>query len=223
MWGEIKRSFRIGLESAKTNVMPMLALWICAVSLVLGYYLIPSFADFLNPLKRWQTGCGWPVAWLNAAFFCGILPGVFQLCLRRIRPRFPFRTILAQTLLCGLNGAVCYWFYRLQVRWFGNGADFGTLAVKMLVDQFAWTPLVIAPVNATVFFWIARDLSAERVRAEWPGIGRILVRYLVPLWIVNVIPNLALYAFPPALQIQLVGLLGAFWTLMCLQVSVRSR
>ena len=220
----VQDSLRVGWGSAKANVVPIVVLWAFAASVSIAYCFVPAFASALEPLRRWLCDCGWLGALLVAASFCGMLPGVFQLAQRSLRPRRPMLTILVQTVLFGFEGVLCYEFYRLQAVWFGSGASFPTLVKKMLVDQFVWTPLVIVPVNATLFFWIARDFSLARVRGEWPKswFGDVLLPNLCSHWCVNVIPNLALYAFPPALQIQFVGLLCAFWTLMCFQVALRS-
>ena len=217
-------SLRIGAESVRATVVPMLVLWAAAVGVSLSYCCVPAFASAVEPLQQWLCDRDWLGAFLAAAFFCGLLPGVFQFAQRTLRPRRPMLTVLAQAILFGFEGVLCYGFYRMQAAWFGDCASFPVLVKKMLVDQFVWTPLVIVPVNATLFFWIARDLSLARVRGEWPKswFGNILLPNLCSHWCVNVIPNLALYAFPPALQIQLVGLLCAFWTLMCFQVALRS-
>lgn len=213
-----------GVRSAWTNRLPMVVLWGCAIAMSGLYLYVPDVAVRLEPVRRWQVACGWPAAALSAAFFCGIVPGIFQLTVRELRPPRPFCVIAAQVAVSAVNGVLCWNFYRFQAQWFGTGVSFGTLAVKTTVDQFVWTPLVIAPLNAACYFVIARDFSWERVRREWPSsfVKGVLLPYLVPMWGVNVIPNFALYAFPPALQTQLVGLLCAFWTLMCFQVSLRS-
>lgn len=217
-------SLRIGMESVRATVWPMLVLWTVAVGVSVSYCCAPAFASVLEPARQWLSDLGWSGAWLVAACFCGLLPGVFQIAQRPLRPRRPILTILAQTVLFGFEGALCYEFYRLQAGWFGGDASFPTLVKKTLVDQFVWTPLVIVPINATLFFWIARNFSLTRVRCERPKswFGNVILPNLWAHWCVNVIPNLALYAFPPALQIQLVGLVCAFWTLMCFQVAVRS-
>jgi len=161
---------------------------------------------------------------LNTGFFCGIVPGVFQLTLRALRPPRPLLVIAAQTVLSAVNGILCWKFYQFQSLWFGTKADVWTLLRKMLVDQFVWTPLVIAPLGAVSFFVIARDFSLANVRRDWPPsfLCGILLPNLVSMWCVNVLPNFCLYAFPPALQIQLVGLMCAFWTLMSFQIGLRS-
>lgn len=202
----------------------MAVLWLSAVVLAVSYWKFQSLASLLEPIRQWQIDFGWPAAALSAAFFCGIVPGVFQVSVRALRPPCPVRVIFAQVALSAINGILCWNLYRFQAWCFGTDVSIGTLAVKTALDQFAWTPLVIAPLNAFCYFVIARDFSLSRVRCDWPDyfVKDILLPNLVSMWCVNVIPNLALYSFPPALQAQLVGLLCAFWTLMCYQIALRS-
>ena len=71
------RAVRIGLASARVNLVPMVVLWAMAAALVLGYYHVPWVASVLSPLQEWQDEQGWIAAFLNRFAFCGILPGVF--------------------------------------------------------------------------------------------------------------------------------------------------
>jgi hypothetical protein len=40
-------------------------------------------------------------------------------------------------------------FYRVQAWMFGEGTDFWTIFVKVVVDQFVWNPVYAAPSNST--------------------------------------------------------------------------
>ena len=212
------------MRSAWTNRLPMAVLWVCAIAMSVLYLSVPDVAAALEPVRRWQVSCGWSAAALSAVFFCGILPGAFQLTVRGLRPPRPFCVIAAQVAISAVNGVLCWNFYRFQALLFGTDVSFGTLVLKTVVDQFLWTPLVIAPLNAACYFVFARDFSRNRVVREWPSsfVGGVLLPYLIPMWCVNVIPNFALYVFPPALQTQLAGLLCAFWTLTSFQIALRS-
>ena len=219
-----KSSWRIGWESVKANAVPIVVLWGLAAVTVLAYNFVPGVAAAFEPLKRWQTESGWLAAFLNRVFFCGILPGVFLVTVKSIRPRHPFATVVAQTLWCGVWGIACDWFFRLQSGWFGDGADFTTLLLKTAVDQFVWTVLAIAPANAVFFFWAGRDFSFHRVRNEWPRtfIRRMVFPNLLSNWCVWIPVIFVVYAFPQPLQVQVSGFAAAFWTLVCLQIGKRT-
>lgn len=212
---------RVGLDSAKANRLPMYILWALSILTVASYYFVPGFAGLLEPLARWQRANGSVAAFANLFFFCGLVPGVFLLTIPTLRPRRPILTILAQSVWCGLWGVANNWFYILQSLWFGNGTGLATLVVKTAVDQFLWTPLFLAPLNALYFFWLARDLSLSRVIAEWPHrfVRDVFLPNLVANWIVWIPVLCIVYAFPLVLQIQLAGIAGSFWALMCLQIG----
>ena len=216
---------RVGLEAAKANRIPLAVLWSLATALVLGYYFVPGVAAALEPLRRFQVEGGWFAAFLNRFFFCSVLPGVFVFLVSAIRPRRPLLTMLVQSVWCGGWGIVCCWFYGFQCWLFGDGIDFVTLLEKTAVNQFLWTPLCIAPVNSVFFFWLGRDMSLARTRREWPRhfIRDVYLPNLLSNWFVWVPMFFVIYAFPLPLQVQLSGIAGCVWSLVCIRVGALSR
>ena len=222
--GSFAAAFRIGLVSARANFLPMIVLWTLAGALVGAYYLIAPFREMLEPMADWHRAYGWRAAFVSQAVFCGVLPGLFLLAFRSIRPRHPFLTILAQTLWCGTFGICCNGLFRLMAQAFGDNAQVSTVLVKAAIDQFVWTVLVIAPANAVFFFWLGRDFSFARVKRDWscPFFRRMVMPNLIPNWIVWIPVSLAVFSFPFPLQIHVNGIVCTFWTLMCLQIGRRT-
>ena len=206
-----------GLESARANRLPIAVLWCVAAGLVGAYFLLPGAGALLEPVANWQRAWGWKAAALSLAVFCGLIPGVFQLTVREIRPERPFLTIFLQVLWCGFSGVVVNRFFAFQAWLFGNDASFATLLLKTLVDQFVWTVLVIAPANSVFFFWLGRGCSFVRTRREWPQrfLAEFYLPNLVSNWCVWIPAIFMVYAFPVALQVHLNGLVCACWILMC--------
>jgi hypothetical protein len=192
---------------------------------VCAYYTVDWFRHALDPLLEWQRSGGWTSAALNRLFFYGLLPGVFQIAMPSLRPRRVAMTIAAQGLWSAAFGVAVDFFYRFLSHAFGDGADFATLAAKTFMNQFVWTALVLAPANAVFYFWVARDFSFRRLREEWPSRWIVcgILPNLVANWCVWIPVNFAVFAFPLPLQVQLSGIAGAFWTLMCLQIGGRSK
>ena len=223
--GDIREAVRVGLASARANVVPMVVLWAMAVALAVGYYFVPGVAAALEPLKRWQVESGWFAALLNRVAFCGILPGVFLLTVRAIRPRRPWRTILAYCVWAGAWGVLCDRFFTLQTALFRSGTDFTTVALKTAVEQLVWTALFCVPLGTVFFFWLSRDFSWRRTRAEWPRrfVRDACLPILIADWCVWVPVSVAVYCFPLPLQIQLTGFAGAFWMLVGLQIGVGTK
>ena len=219
------KPIKIGLESAKANVVPTLEIWSFALCLVLSYYFIPPVAERMGTVRTWQESFGWKAVVASRILFNGLVPGAFLLCVESIRPRRPFATIFAQAAFGCVIGLFCDAFFRLQSSWFGSTLELSTLVLKTLVDQFVWTVLVVSPVNAVFFFWVARDFSFRRVRQEWPKhgvISELVLPNLIPNWFVGIPAIFATYAFPLDLQIHVNGLVSAFWMLLCLQIGARS-
>ena len=218
-------AWRIGIRSVRANAVPMVALWLLAGATVWAYYAVPSVAAALEPLLRWQTESGWPAAFLNRVFFNGLLPGAFLLAVPSIRPRRVLSVIAAQALWGGGWGVVTDFFFRGLEVLFGSGHDFATLFCKMMLDEFGPTLFLMAPADAAFFFWVGRDFSFARAWRERPKrffLGLVLPN-LISNWFVWIPVSLAIFAFPLPLQIQLSGFAAAFWTLMCLQIGVRTK
>ena len=76
-----------GWEAVKCNRLPIAVLWVSAVVLVVAYYTIPAVASALEPLARWQKERGILAAFLNRVVFCGLVPGVFIVLLKALRPK----------------------------------------------------------------------------------------------------------------------------------------
>ena len=207
-----------GLEAAKLNRIPMLVLWTVSFALVVAYYMVPAVASGLEPVARWQRESGWIAAFLNRVVFCGVIPGMFVLCVKALRPAHPVAVIVVQTLWSGLCGIVSDCMFSLNARLFGTGVDFLTLCVKTAVCQFVWTPLFFAPLGAIVYFWIGRDFSFRRFRNEMPRRlwrGLVLPNLLVN-WVIWIPAMVAINALPTPLQVQLSGLVSSLFSLMLL-------
>ena len=221
---DIREAIRIGLVSARANILPMVVLWAMAGSLVVAYYRVSSVSAALDVVARWQIGSGWIAAFLNRVFFLGILPGVFLLAQKSLRPRRVWLVIALQTLWCGTWGVVTDGWYRLLAFLLGEGRDVLTLTLKTLLDQFAFTALLNAPANALFFFWLSQDMSWANCRRHCPPdiVRGIILPNLVTNWCVAFPVVFLLYALPLPLQVQVSGLTSAFWVLVCLQIGAHS-
>ena len=214
----------VGWEAVKKNRLPMAVLWVFSVVLVLAYYTLPTMSNALEPLARWQRECGWLAAFLNRVIFCGLIPGVFIVCMKSLRPKHVVAVIAVQTAWSGICGIVSDCMFSLNAYLFGTGVDFLTLCVKTVVCQFVWTPFFFSPLGAIIYFWIGRDFSIRRFRRERPPrfyYGLVLPNLLVN-WVLWVPVTFAIHAFPTPLQVQLSGLVSSLFSLLLLSIG-RSR
>ena len=220
--GDIRAALRIGLVSARANVVPMVILWAMAALMVLAFYQAPAADAVFGPLAKWQTQSGWLAAFLNRVVFCGVIPGIFLLSVKSIRPPRPLLTIVVYSLWGGLWGVACDGFFTLQTAVFGAGTDVATLVKKTLVDQLVWNVFLCTPANAVFFPWAARDFRRRPRRSLRDFVQDCLV-LLLANWIVWIPVTMVVYAFPLPLQIQLVGLACSFWMLVALRVGTKGR
>lgn len=206
--------------SARTNLVPMVVLWLLAAAMVLAYYRFPGVAAALEPLARWQTECGWLASFLNRLFFAGVVPGIFLVTVKALKVRYPLRVACAQGVWCGLWGILCGWFYELQALVVGNDVSLSTLLLKVTIDQFVWTVLVVAPANGVFFLWMGQDFSFARTRRVWPRrfYSELVLPILVPNWCLWIPVVVIVYAFPLPLQVQVSGL--ALSASMLLSMSI---
>ena len=221
---DIREACRIGLVSARANLVPMVVLWALAIGLAVAYYRVSGVAQALEPLCEVMTRYGWGMAFLSMLVYCGVLPGLFFLLQPSIRPSRPMLTCVLQGLWSGVMGSACNVFFALQDAMFGTGTDAVALVAKMSVDQFVWTVVFVSPATAAYFFWVGRDCSWRRTRQEWPRqfYRQLVLPNLLPNWCVAIPVNLVIYAFPLPLRIHILGLTSAFWMLMCLQIGART-
>ena len=221
----LESPWKAGWDSVRANLLPMAVLWLAAASFVLLYYGCPGFARALEPLSRWQRESGWLAAFLNRVAFCGILPGVFIVCIRSLRPRRVFPTLVVQTIWSGLCGIVSDLMFSLNAAMLGTGVDFLTLTIKTAINQFVWTPLFFAPMGSLVYFWIGRDFSFGNVRRDVPRrfYHDLVLPNLLVNWALWIPATYAIHMFPTPLQIQLAGLASALLSLMMLAIGRRGR
>ena len=206
--------------SVKANAAPTLILWTIAVATVLAYYLVPDVANALKPVGEWQQRSGWMAAFANCAFFCGVLPYVVYLCKGRSGPRRPLLTAVLQSLFVGTCGVVCNWFFGLQTSWFGDGHDMRTLFLKTVVDQFVWTVLVMAPVTSLFYALIGRWIERSRKGLSlWSYLRSDYLPDLITGWCIWIPVIFSVYAFPLALQIQVLGFISASWVIVCREIG----
>ena len=217
----IAEALRIGGRSVRVHLVPMAVLWALAGALVAGYYFVPCVAAALDPLYRWQTSHGWVAAFLTRFVFCGALPGVFLLTMKRLAVPHPLWVVAAQTVWSGVCGVLSGWMYSLNAAWFGTGIDLTTLAVKTAACQFVWTPFVFMPLGTLVYFWIGRDFSFGRCRREWERDfwTRTFCPNLLVNWAIWLPGSMLLHLFPTPLQIQLSGFANTYFALVLLWIG----
>ncbi len=209
--------WRSGVRSARANLVPGLVLQVAALALVLAYYRDDATREVLGRLVEWREDVGVGLSIVSTGFFGGLLPMVYLKLRRATRGRYSVAQAGAITAFWAYKGFEVDLLYRLLARFVGEGNDVGTIAVKTVIDQFVYCPLVAVPVTVLFYEWVMARFDAGAVRADVRA-GRWIWRRVVPVLISNVgvwLPAVCIiYALPTALQLPLQNLVLCFFTLL---------
>jgi len=213
--------WRIGLQAARTNLVPGLILQAVAVLLGLAYFRWPAFQDALKHVARWQTSYGVLFAMLSRMSFSGVIPYFVCLAMPSARPRHPVADFLFGAACWSIMGLLTFYFYAFQGLLYGNDRGTLTVALKTATDMLFFTPLVASPLTSILYVWKDNDYVWTRVRPllrrGW--FRRLVLPNLLPNWAVWAPALVVVYSLPLPLQVHVSGLIGCFWSLMCLQIA----
>jgi hypothetical protein len=218
-----KRVLASGLAGMKQNALPGLALWILALLLVLADGILPSAHAVFQSVGMWKSRYGLAFSATTTAFFGGAVPFLFLLVTGKIRRNRLAAELAFYTLFMAYKGVEVDLFYRLQSHLFGNHADPGTIARKVLLDQFVYNSIWAAPTSALAFLWKESSFSWKVMKSR---LGFEFMTFSVPVTLMSTwavwIPAVAIiYCLPAPLQIPLFNLVLCFWVLVLSFISKR--
>ncbi len=219
------KPWRIGVAAARANLIPGAVLQAAACALLVGYWCVPGVRSALEAAAAWQARRGVAFASLSYFFFCGVAPYLFCLAVPSLRPRQPGRAAWFVVGFWVPMAVILPQFYVFQSWLYGDGRDVWTLARKVLTDQCGYTAFFASPAAALAHLWKAHDYRWREVRpllgAGW--YRRLVLPNLIANWALWFPSMFVVYSMPPALQSHLAGLIGCFWSLMCLQIGAHTR
>jgi len=209
--------WRSGVRSARANLGPGLVLQAAALALVLAYYRNDTTREVLGRVVAWRQEVGVGLSILSTGFFGGFLPMLYLKLRRATRERYSMAQAGAITAFWAYKGFEVDLLYRLLARFVGERNDWGTIAVKTVIDQFVYCPLLAVPLTVLVYEWVTARFDAGAVKADVRAGGWVR-RRVVPVLISNVgvwLPTACIiYALPTALQLPLQNLVLCFFTLL---------
>jgi len=209
---------RLGLRAARANLIPGLMVQAAMAAVVGAYYFYPPAQVWLARLallkERWGYGFACAAGVLTGAVLPELLAvAVFQ---RGRVDRANLKNLLFAAFYWGSQSVIVDGFYRLQAVMFGTHVDLPTVAKKVLVDQFLYTPFYAMPFARACFAWKNNGF-------RWKGMQRVLtLRFykeatfpsVVAAWGVWIPVVCMIYSLPSLLQIPLFSLALTFWAMM---------
>lgn len=214
----IKTALRNARQAARANLLPGLLLQALMLVFLVAYETHDGTQRFLAAAADLKESSGYGFAFVSYVISAALLPEILRVGFfqgGRVY-RGNWWNVLTAAPAWGAIGVLVDFFYRCQSAWFGNGNDWGTILVKMAVDQLIYSPFVGTPLTIGYFLW--RD-SGFRMS----GIRHIFHRNFFPHRVLPVqiagwciwVPGVCLvYFMPPMLQLPVAVLIQTFWVLV---------
>lgn len=216
--------WKAGLRSARANLVPGLALQAFALAVVLGYYLHGPTRGWLTQLADVRNETGMAFGVISTGLFGGLLPLLYLKTAPATRSSITWRQGLALTAFWSYKGIEIALWYGFLAWTIGEAADARTIAIKCLLDQFAYCPIWAVPTTAMVYLWCQNSFDTSAVVADLRG-PRWYARRVLPMLCANLgvwLPLVCIiYALPTPLQLPLQNIVLCFFTLMLAHMSHR--
>ena len=204
-------------QALKTYWPAILFIQGIALALVLTYYCIEGSHGAFNRVASLKMELGPLFAAICTMFSGGVFP---ELIKRVFRPKNiappSCGELIHQFIMWAWVGILVDYFYMLQSALFGDGTHASTLIIKVLADQFVFTPLVCLPL---IILWFMLREANYRPKPYCASISLRTIRHRVlPLWATCLIfwPVMLciVYSLPADLQFPLFLLGNAAYSIL---------
>jgi hypothetical protein len=211
------------IAAIRANFVPGIVLQLFALTLVLGYFFVPSIQAFCAAVARYKEEQGYMYSAISTSLFGGVIPFVFMTGRQVLWNNIPIasrslflKQAVFYTFFFMYKGIEVDTFYRIQVRIFGDDSKISTILMKMAVDMFVYQPCYASPITTTVFMWKNNRFNLAKTYSQmgWEFITYRMPAILVTVWIVWIPAVCLIYSLPGALQIPLFNLVLCFYVLV---------
>ena len=214
-----------GLRSARANLLPGFALQAFALAVVLGYYFHAPTRALFTRLADLRNEIGVLFSIVSTGIFGGLLPLFYLKLSPSTRAQTTWRQGFALTGFWAYKGFEVGLWYGFMAWSVGEATDVRTIAVKSLLDQFVYCPLLAVPVTALVYLWCESGFNLRAVAADFRA-PHWYVRRVLPVLCANFgvwLPLVCIiYALPTPLQLPMQNIVLCFFTLMLAHMSKRA-
>ncbi len=213
-----------GWESVRALFRPGLVLQLSAIGVVIAYYHVPAAGGVVATLADWRNKGGYLFSAVSNALCGGVLPFLFFRISPATRPSYPWPHLLFFAAFWAWKGVEIDFMYRTLAQLFGHDHGVGTVAKKVLADQFGYNPLYAAPIGNLCFAWkdarfrwapVAADLHAGR----W--YYRRVFPVLLTVWALWIPVVCCVYSLPEPLQVPLFSIVLCFWSLLFAHITAK--
>ncbi len=213
----------IARRAIRANLLPGLLLQAVMGGFLSLYLLHDGTRQFLVRVAEVKYETGYWFAFVSYLISAALLPEILRVVFFQggKATRSNLWNFLTAAPFWGLMGMLVDLFYRGQALWFGVGHDGLTILIKVLVDQFLFSPFLSSPLAVGYFSWRDLHFSVPAARSIFrPGFyfDRIFP-VQVAGWCIWIPGVCLVYFMPSELQIPVATLLQSFWVLVFLLVN----
>ena len=210
------QAWKTGVQAARRNLLPGIVLWVFGTLLICGYFFHPPLQQILDRLGDFKQSQGWRFSLISTGICGGLVPELISRFSTDKDRRQGIGVIIAGTLLWAYKGVEIDFFYQLQARLFGEGADVLTIVGKTVCDQFVMVP-AFGLVNVVLFYaWRDCGYSFRKLTASLTGgwYQRMVLPVLIANWFIWIPAVALIYCLPLALQLPVQNLILCFLVLI---------
>ncbi|MES2309751.1 MAG: hypothetical protein V4507_12920, partial [Verrucomicrobiota bacterium] len=150
----LQKSVNIGLVAFRQTWKAALIVQTLIASLVICYFFVPQSHGIFQAISDLKKSGGLIASFLLMGGFVGLLSeSISVLTTTRSWSRQNTENFAFNFIVFGLMGVLTDLFYLLQSHWIGSEASFKIIVLKMIIDQFVWTPLFASPYQVISGHW----------------------------------------------------------------------
>lgn len=202
----------------------MVLIQVCGVSLVAAYYAFPSVQEAMSAVGAAKERGGLWFAVITSIAAGAVVPEVARMVVgERQWPAERWRDLVHTSLMFALNGVVLDLFYMVLTAIVGSERGWTTVARKMFLDAFVFTPFVSLPIFLLLVLLREERWSLRRfARRLNPGlISDRVMPVLIPCWIYWIPLQACIYSLPLNLQFPFAMTCASAWSLVLIFVTKR--
>ena len=209
---------RVGLQSARANLLPGLIVQSAMAVIVAAYYLYAPAHGWLELVAAAKSRYGFGFSAGGAAIAGAFVPELLRIaCFQQGKPRVENARNLVFTIpFWAFNGFMVDLLYRGQALCFGTAVTPMVIVKKVLVDQFIYNVIYAAPITAIGYHWKNEGYSWTHARSWFTRAyyAERILPALVATWGVWIPLVSLIYALPPLLQTPLFTLALSLWVMI---------
>ena len=221
----IRTAFLKGLRAARANLLPGLLLQAVMLCFLSTYLLHDGTWAFFTKVGEVREEVSYAFSIVTYIISGAVLPEALRIVFfQKGRPSLSNLSNIAKTapLWAGL-GILVDFFYRCQNEWFGTGNAWQIIMVKVLVDQFVFSPFLSNPMTNAYLTLCNSGVNAKAFREifSWSFLIEKLLPTQIAGWSVWIPGVCLVYFMPPLLQLPTAVLIQCFWVLLLTSLHER--